>query len=364
VIAAPATIDGRRCYIDRVENVIVRNERTRATLGLPMTHLLARCAQPSGPRTWIVALALAAGAGGCAGGDEPSFRPARATAEDRAPSRPVIGAGADDRGGEPPAATPPATTPPSGAVDVTGALVEEGPTVTEVQASDPRLLSPAAANEQAPAQYTVELDTTEGPLRIEVTRAWSPNGADRFWNLVRIGYYTDIAFFRVVDGFMAQAGIHGRPDVNAAWRSANIPDDPPVEHNTRGMVSFAMAGPGTRTTQFFINMVDNSRLDPMGFAPFGRVRDMGVVDRLHDGYGEGAPAGRGPAQARMQREGNAYLRADFPELDYIRSARIVSPAQPGDPAAARAPAGRGGAARPGSGAGAPAGGGATGGGGR
>lgn len=177
-------------------------------------------------------------------------------------------------------------------------------------------------DERAPDRYTVRLDTTKGPILIDVTRAWAPHGADRFYTLVRSGYFTDVAFFRVVEGFMAQAGIHGDPQMNVRWRDRNIPDDPPTQSNTRGMVSYAMAGPGTRTTQFFINFVDNSRLNPMGFAPFGRVRDMANVDRLYSGYGEGAPRGQGPEQGRMQREGNAYLRASFPQLDYIRSATI------------------------------------------
>lgn len=189
---------------------------------------------------------------------------------------------------------------------------------------------PPAANvetvpgdQHAPDTFTVRLDTTKGPILLDVHRDWAPHGADRFYTLVREGYYTDIAFFRVISGFMAQAGIHGDPAVSARWRNRRIPDDPPRQHNTRGMVSFAMAGPGSRTTQFFINFGDNSRLDSMGFAPFAQVRDMETVDHLHSGYGEGAPRGRGPDQSRMQREGNSYLRESFPELDYIRSATIV-----------------------------------------
>jgi len=177
---------------------------------------------------------------------------------------------------------------------------------------------------RAPDTFTVRLDTTKGEILIDVTRAWSPRGADRFYTLVRAGYYERVAFFRVVAGFMAQVGIHGTPAVNRAWRDREIPDDPVVQSNTRGMVSYAMAGPGTRTTQFFINYVDrNARLDSMGFAPIGRVRDMSVVDALYSGYGEGAPGGRGPSQQRMTNEGNAYLEAEFPELDYINSASIV-----------------------------------------
>lgn len=188
---------------------------------------------------------------------------------------------------------------------------------------DPRLLDPSALTERAPETFTVALDTTAGDIEIDVHRAWSPNGADRFYNLVRAGYYTDVAFFRVVEGFMVQCGISGRPELNRVWRNATFPDDPVVQHNTRGFVSFATGGPNTRTTQFFINFGDNSRLDATGFSPFGQVRDMAVVDRLESMYGEGAPSGRGPEQGRIQSEGNAYLRADFPELDYIESARIV-----------------------------------------
>jgi peptidyl-prolyl cis-trans isomerase A (cyclophilin A) len=200
----------------------------------------------------------------------------------------------------------------------------EAPPLTE-QPTPPALLTPAQVTGRAPERFAVVLDTTEGEIRMDVTRAWSPNGADRLYALVRAGYYTNVAFFRVIRGFMAQVGIHGDPRVNAAWRDANIPDDPVTQHNTRGMVSFATAGPGTRTTQFFINFGDNARLDDMGFSPFARIdeRSMAIVDRLYAEYGEGAPSGRGPMQARMQREGNTYLRAEFPGLDYIRSARIV-----------------------------------------
>jgi len=176
---------------------------------------------------------------------------------------------------------------------------------------------------RAPARYVVELDTTEGTVTIDVTRSWAPRGADRFYTLVRLGYFADLAIFRVISGFMAQMGIHGDPAVNRIWRSRRIDDDPPSQSNTRGMVSFATSGPNSRTTQFFISFGDNSNLNSMGFTPFGRVRDMAVVDRIHSGYGEGAPGGMGPAQGRVQSEGNTYLRASFPDLDYIRSARTV-----------------------------------------
>jgi len=124
---------------------------------------------------------------------------------------------------------------------------------------------------------------------------------------------------------MAQFGIHGDPQVAAVWRDARIPDDPVRQHNTRGMMSFATAGPGTRTTQLFINYGDNSRLDGMGFSPFGRVVEgIDVVDRFYAGYGEGAPRGRGPDQGRIQAEGNAYLEREFPELDYVTRATIIA----------------------------------------
>jgi peptidyl-prolyl cis-trans isomerase A (cyclophilin A) len=176
---------------------------------------------------------------------------------------------------------------------------------------------------QAPNQYLVELDTTKGPIVIEVHRDWSPHGADRFYELVQAGYYDNVAFFRVIGGFMAQVGISGDPALNAKWREKRIPDDPVKGSNTRGTVSFATSGPNSRTTQFFINFVDNSRLDGMGFSPFGKVKDMSVVDALHAGYGEGAPRGRGPSQGLLQSEGNAYLKKNFPDLDYIKTAKIT-----------------------------------------
>lgn len=180
-------------------------------------------------------------------------------------------------------------------------------------------------DQRAPAMFVARLVTTKGNVDIEVHRDWAPHGADRFYTLVREGYFSDIAMFRVIAGFMAQGGIHGDPAIARTWQARRIPDDPVAQHNTRGMVTYAMAGPGTRTTQFFISLVDNSRLDSMGFAPFGRVRDMTVVDRLHSGYGEGAPSGQGPAQGRVQAEGNAYLRAEFPALDYVNSASVIEP---------------------------------------
>ena len=183
---------------------------------------------------------------------------------------------------------------------------------------------PSKLTEKAPETFKAQFETTKGKFTIEVTRSQAPNGADRFYNLVRSGYFTDIAFFRVISGFMGQFGIHGDPKVAAAWREARMTDDPVKSGNKRGAITFAMAGPNTRTTQLFINLADNDRLDGMGFPSFGKVtQGMDVVDTLNSEYGEGAPRGRGPDQGRIQAEGNAYLKKDFPRLDYIKSATIL-----------------------------------------
>jgi peptidyl-prolyl cis-trans isomerase A (cyclophilin A) len=184
-----------------------------------------------------------------------------------------------------------------------------------------RLMSPADLKAQAPATYRAKFETTKGDFVIEVTRAWAPVGADRFYNLVDNDFFDGVAFFRVVDGFMVQFGIHGDPNVSKHWRTARIPDDPVVESNTRGTISYAKpAAPDSRTTQVFINYVDNSRLDSMGFAPFGKVIEgLNVVDSLHKGYGERPSAN----QERIQNEGNDYLKIAFPGLDYVKKATIV-----------------------------------------
>ncbi len=188
-----------------------------------------------------------------------------------------------------------------------------------------KLSNPAALNEQAPATFKANFDTSKGLFVVEVHRDWAPIGADRFYNLVKNGFYDDVRFFRVIDGFMAQFGIHGTPAVMKSWRSAQIKDDPVKQSNKRGYVVFATAGPNTRTTQLFINFGDNSRsLDGQGFAAFGQVvTGMDVVDKIYNGYGEGAPRGGGPDQGRFQMEGNAYLNKEFPKLDYIKTATIA-----------------------------------------
>ncbi len=194
------------------------------------------------------------------------------------------------------------------------------------EAATTSLPDPAKATATAPKVFKVKMSTTKGDFVIEVHRDWAPVGADRFYNLVKLGYFSDVAFFRVIKGFMVQFGIHGNPDVNRMWHDANIADDPSgKQSNTRGMVTFATAGPNTRTNQIFINYADNARLDSMGFAPIGKVvSGMDVVDALEGMYGEGAPSGRGPSQGKFQSEGNAYLKAQFPKLDYLKSATLLN----------------------------------------
>jgi peptidyl-prolyl cis-trans isomerase A (cyclophilin A) len=183
------------------------------------------------------------------------------------------------------------------------------------------LLNPATLKETAPPTFNVKFTTAKGDFIVQVNRAWSPLGADRFYNLIRGGFYNDAYFFRIVKGFVTQFGIHSNPAVARAWRSANIPDDPVRESNKRGTLTFATAGPNTRTTQVFINLVDNARLDSMGFSPFGQIIEgMDVVDKLYDGYGEA------PDQGMIQDQGGAYLKKNFPLMDNVKAAVIVPPA--------------------------------------
>jgi len=206
-------------------------------------------------------------------------------------------------------------------------VIEEPPPAaspaTKAPASERPKREPASTDEQAPPKYTVKLETTEGEVLIDVHREWAPRGADRFYTLVKAGFYDGSAFFRVLDGFMAQTGLNADPALTRQWRDRRIEDDPPTQSNQRGTCSFATSGKDSRTTQFFINFGDNGKLDGMGFAPFGKVRDMTAVDKLHSGYGEGFPKGNGPSQKKIHMQGNAYLKAEFPDLDYIESARIV-----------------------------------------
>lgn len=212
-------------------------------------------------------------------------------------------------------APPPAETKPS--TEGTGA-----PAATPAPAAKAgNLLKPSTLQEKAPDKYEVKFVTTRGEFTVQVTRAWSPQGADRFYNLTRGHFYDNTAFFRVVPGFVVQFGIAEKPAVSAAWKHTEIQDDPVAQTNKRGYLSFATAGPNTRTTQVFINLKDNPRLDGMGFSPFAVVEGngMNVVEMMYEGYGDNA----GPEQDKIETQGTLYLKKGWPKLDYIKSATIA-----------------------------------------
>jgi peptidyl-prolyl cis-trans isomerase A (cyclophilin A) len=195
---------------------------------------------------------------------------------------------------------------------------------TPVHGSSASLLNPASLKLQAPPVFDAKFVTTKGDFVVEVTRAWSPRGADRFYNLVKYHFFDGAAFFRVMQGFVAQFGISARPDVSRVWENAKITDDPVTQSNTRGTLTFATAGPNTRTTQVFISLGENSNLDGMGFSPFGKVTSgIEVIDKLYSEYGDAPPDGHGPDQNRIQREGKTYLEKAFPLLDTIKTTVIV-----------------------------------------
>jgi peptidyl-prolyl cis-trans isomerase A (cyclophilin A) len=204
---------------------------------------------------------------------------------------------------------------------------------------DRQLLRPALLVAKAPATYQVKFTTTKGDFVITVTRAWAPLGADRFYNLVRHHFYDNTHFFRVLKGFVVQWGISAYPPVTAAWEHAPIKDDPVVQSNLRGYITYAMSGPNTRTTQVFINLVDNKRLDGMGFSPFGQITEgLDVVESLYTGYGEGAPDGQGPEQDKIEKLGKPYLDKSFDKLDWIKTTTLILPPGTGPanaPAAAK-----------------------------
>jgi peptidyl-prolyl cis-trans isomerase A (cyclophilin A) len=196
-------------------------------------------------------------------------------------------------------------------------------------AADEALMDPSALNEQAPDQYNVTFKTSKGEFVIAVNRAWAPLGADRFYNMVTHGFYDQARFFRVVPNFVVQWGMPADPEVGAVWRDAPIKDEEVKESNLQRYITFAKGGPDSRTTQVFINLRDNARLDGMGFPPFGKVIEgWEIVEKLYSGYGEGGPRGRGPSQELIGKQGNVYLEADFPKLDYIESTTVSA----GEPA--------------------------------
>jgi peptidyl-prolyl cis-trans isomerase A (cyclophilin A) len=188
----------------------------------------------------------------------------------------------------------------------------------------PEPAAPASKPEHAPDIFRVKFETSKGDFVVQVNKEWAPFGSDRFFELVQSNFFTGARFFRAVRGFMVQFGLSGEPKASALWMVARIPDDPVKQSNRKGRITYAMRGAGTRTTQMFINLVDNVRLDKDGFAPFGEVvSGMEVVERLYTGYGDGPPRGNGPTQDLIQTQGNAYLEREFPRLDYIKKASVV-----------------------------------------
>jgi peptidyl-prolyl cis-trans isomerase A (cyclophilin A) len=198
---------------------------------------------------------------------------------------------------------------------------------------DRALLRPALLKDKAPEAYQVKFSTTRGDFTLTVTRAWAPIGADRFYNLVKHHFYDNATVFRVVPNFVAQFGLSAYPPVSAAWKNANLTDDPVTQSNKKGYITFATAGPNTRTTQVFINLVDNVRLDKMGFAPFGQVTEgINAVDLFYDQYGDAS----GPDQDQIEKQGKPYIDKGWPKLDVIKSATLVGEAAA--PVAKKAPA--------------------------
>lgn len=186
------------------------------------------------------------------------------------------------------------------------------------------LLDTTRSAEIAPEVFRVRFETSRGPFVVEAHHAWSPWAVDRFYYIVRNGFYDSTRFFRVLPGYIAQFGINGDPRIAASWRQRLFPDDTvPHQSNLRGRITFANAGPNTRNTQLFIDLRNNPNLD-QNYAPIGEiVEGMNVVDSLWNGYGDGPPGGRGPDQSRLFSEGNQYLVKEFPKLDYVKTARII-----------------------------------------
>jgi peptidyl-prolyl cis-trans isomerase A (cyclophilin A) len=217
-----------------------------------------------------------------------------------------------------PPAKPAAEAPAKPAAETPAKPADATPAAPSASSTD--LSDPSKFAAKAPDKFKVQFDTTKGPVVIECQRSYSPNGADRFYNLVKGGFFTDIAIFRVVPGFMAQFGIHGDPKISEKWKNSNLQDDAVKGSNVRGAICFAKTGaPNSRSTQLFISYKDNSFLDGQGFSPFGLVREdsMKIWDSINSEYGEK------PDQGRVQAEGNAYLKKEFPNLDYIKSAKVV-----------------------------------------
>lgn len=212
-------------------------------------------------------------------------------------------------------------TPTKGPHAGDGAAKPDGPPPPTPlpEGANPALTNPELAKETAPASFKCRFETSKGPFVVQVNRDWAPNGADRFYNLCKIGFWDNAKFFRNIKGFMVQWGMSAYPASNKVWSEATIDDDPVVKSNEPLYVTFAKTGaPNSRSTQIFINHGNNANLDPMGFAPIGQVVEgKDVVGQLYDGYGEGAPRGRGPNQGIIAKFGDVYLETEFPKLDKI-----------------------------------------------
>jgi len=259
--------------------------------------------------TLILALSAISLLAGCKTNDQSAQKPSAETQKTEAPAQSAA-----------PAET--AASPPSpSAAEPSKATAKSGAKSTSAANDARALLAPKKLAEKGPNSYKVKFDTTRGAFTVSVIRAWSPLGADRFYNLVKHHFYDNAAFFRVVPGFVAQFGISPTPAVSAAWKHTEIKDDPVTQTNKRGSLTFATAGPNTRTTQVFINLQDNARLDGMGFSPFGTVdgNGMNVVEMMYEGYGDNA----GPSQDQLEKQGDSYLKKGWPKLDYIKSATLV-----------------------------------------
>jgi peptidyl-prolyl cis-trans isomerase A (cyclophilin A) len=252
---------------------------------------------------WVATM-LAAGIclAGCSKSEPPAESTATQPPKTEAPAQPATPPPAESKPESPTKSTPTATAQPA-------------------RNYAKELLAPAKLKEKAPETYKVKFDTTRGEFTLTVTRAWAPLGADRFYNLVKHHFYDNAAFFRVVPQFVVQFGLNANPAVSAAWKHTEIKDDPVTQSNKRGAIVFATAGPNTRTTQVFINLKDNGRLDGMGFAPFGTVdgEGMNVVEMMYEGYGDSA----GPDQDQLEKQGDPYLLKGWPKLDHIKSAALV-----------------------------------------
>lgn len=223
--------------------------------------------------------------------------------------------------GDSPAPAPSASASVSASAPAPAAKVPNTP----ASVVHPDLLEPSKATAKAPEVFRARFSTNKGEVVIEVHRDWAPLGADRFYNLVKLGFYDDTRFFRVIPGFLAEFGISGDPAVSAKWMNLNLQDETALQSNKRGYVAFVQGNtPNSRTTEIVIDTGDNVKLDAAKFAPFGLVvSGLDVVDLLYGEYGEGEPAGKGPNQSIILGRGNAYTDKGFPQLDAIRTAVVV-----------------------------------------